>query len=45
MLDPDLKPCPRCGTIIPANIKCCWRCGEVLDPRLIELADKSGVKP
>ena len=35
---PYLKPCPRCGVIIPINIKGCWSCGEVLDHHLIELA-------
>lgn len=40
---PYLKPCPICGVIIPASIKGCWSCGEILDPHLIKLA--KGVKP
>ena len=35
---PYMRPCPRCGVNIPTSIKGCWSCGEVLDPRLIELA-------
>lgn len=35
---PYLKTCPRCGASIPASCKICLHCGELLDPRLIELA-------
>ena len=42
---PYLKHCPRCGVIIPINIKGCWSCGKVLNPHLIELAERAGVKP
>jgi len=42
---PYLKTCPRCGVNIPTNIKGCWSCGEILDHRLIELAEKVRMKP
>ena len=35
----NMKPCPKCGTKIPTNIKGCWNCGEILDTHLIELAE------
>ena len=38
---PYLKTCPSCGVNIPTNIKGCWSCGEILDSRLIELAEKA----
>jgi len=41
MLAPEptyIKRCPSCGIEIPTSCKCCWSCGKVLDPRLIEPA-------
>ena len=35
---PYLRPCPTCEFNLPTSCKICWKCGEVLDPRLIELA-------
>jgi len=41
-----LKPCPRCGALMPKNVKGCWNCGYVLDPHLIALAKSAeGAKP
>ena len=42
---PYLKHCPRCGVNIPASCRICLNCGELLDPHLIELAERAGVKP
>ena len=39
---PYLKPCPTCGFSLPTSCKICWRCGEVRDYHLLELAP--GVK-
>jgi len=35
---PYLRPCPRCGALMPKNVKGCWNCGYVLDSQIIELA-------
>ncbi|GAH62052.1 unnamed protein product [marine sediment metagenome] len=40
MEEPIMRPCPTCEKIIPSNLKGCWSCGEILDPRLIELEEK-----
>lgn len=37
----SMRPCPHCGAEIPKNIKGCWSCGEILDPHIIELAEKA----
>lgn len=39
-----LGKCPRCGVDIPSSCKICWGCGEILDPRLIELAERADLK-
>ena len=43
---PYMKPCPKCGALMPKNVKGRWNCAYVLDPHIIELAkaDKAAKK-
>lgn len=40
-LSPYLIACPHCGATIPKDIRVCWDCGAILDPKLRALV---GVK-
>ena len=42
--NPDRNPgffkiCPSCGTKVPVNLVGCWKCGEILDPRIKRLKE------